>query len=316
MRSSVRVFLCVFCVAAVLATAGVFVLANYMFRFALDPAAEEDVFTDGGAASGGFGVVELPPNEAWLLSSAQDEYITSRDGLRLHAYFVPAEKPSAKYAVLVHGYKSAAGAMADFARHYYGLGWNVLVPEQRSHGNSEGRYIGMGWPEHYDMLGWTELLIGRDKDARILLHGVSMGAATVMLVTGERDLPPNIRAVVEDCGYSSVNAQFASQLEELFGLPPFPLLPAASLVTKLRAGYFFGDGDCVEAVSRSVTPTLFIHGDMDTFVPFRMLDEVYAAASCEKQRLVVHGAEHANAMAVNPGLYWATVDAFVAKHIP
>lgn len=315
MRKSVRVMLYVVCVVVVLLMLGILVLANYMFKFALDPSSEKDVFTvESADGSEDFYEVALAPDEAWLFSSSQDEYITSHDGLKLHSYFVSRAEPSDKYVILVHGYKSAAGAMASFARHYYDNGWNVLVPDQRSHGKSEGRYIGMGWPEHYDMIAWAELLAKKNSNAQIVLHGVSMGAATVMLVSGEKNLPGNICAVVEDCGYTSIGNQLAFQLKATFKLPVFPLLQVSSLVTKIRAGYFFGDGDCVEAVSNSVTPTLFIHGDEDSFVPFAMLDELYNAAVAQKQKLVVAGAEHANAMDVNPQLYWATVDAFLEKY--
>ncbi len=315
MRKPVRIVMYVVCVVAVILIVVLFVGANFMFKFALDPKAEEELLVvENPGESDESLIIEPTPEEKWLFESCEHENITSHDGFNLHAYFVPAEKPSDKYAVLVHGYKSAAGALASYAKHYYDKGWNVLVPDQRAHGFSEGRYIGMGWHEHYDVLAWTELLVSKNKDARILLHGVSMGAATVMLVSGEEDLPVNIRAVIEDCGYSSINAQFADQLKKSFGLPVFPLLQFASLVTKLRAGYFFGEGNCVEAVSNSVTPTLFIHGSRDTFVPFKMLDELYNASSSKKQKLVVQGAEHANAMAVNPELYWTTVDKFVVEN--
>ena len=92
------------------------------------------------------------------------------------------------------------------------------------------------------------------------------------------------------------------------------MLQTTSLLSKIRAGYFFGEGNCAKAVSKSNIPTLFIHGDKDTFVPFEMLEKVYAAASCEKEKLVVPHAEHGNAMDVNPELYWTTVDNFVAKY--
>lgn len=295
----------------------VFIAADYLFIFALDPLAKEDVFSsdepEQDVVTDSTGQFDA---ETWLLTQAENVFITSYDGLQLHGYFIPAEIPSDRYVIAVHGYKSSAEAMADYAWHYYCQGWNVLVPEQRAHGLSEGRYIGMGCQERYDMLDWVDSILAENARARILFHGVSMGAATVMLVTGEPDLPENVCAAVEDCGYSSVTDQFTMQLKEQFGLPPFPLIPAASLVTKMRAGYFFGDGNCVRAVSRSVTPTLFIHGDADTFVPFTMLDAVYSAASCEKQKLVVSGAEHAESLDTDPVKYWAAVDSFVETYIP
>ena len=136
-----------------------------------------------------------------------------------------------------------------------------------------------------------------------------------MMASGEADLPANVRAVVEDCGYTSAWDEFAGQLRELFGLPAFPILDVTNLVTRLRAGWDMREASAVNQVARSVTPTLFIHGDADTFVPFWMLDAVYGAAACEKEKLVVPGAAHAQAAAVDPELYWGTVEEFLAGHV-
>lgn len=148
-----------------------------------------------------------------------------------------------------------------------------------------------------------------------MLYGVSMGAATVMMASGEADLPVQVRCVIEDCGYTSVWDEFSGQLKELFGLPPFPVLNAADLVCRIRAGYSITEASALRQVERSVTPTLFIHGEEDTFVPFWMLEELYQAASCEKEKLAVPGAAHAESAAVAPELYWPAVDAFLARHM-
>ena len=176
-------------------------------------------------------------------------------------------------------------------------------------------YIGMGWPERRDVVRWCQQLIAEDPEAEIVLYGVSMGAATVMMASGEADLPVQVRCVIEDCGYTSVWDEFSGQLKELFGLPPFPVLNAADLVCRIRAGYSITEASALRQVERSVTPTLFIHGEEDTFVPFWMLEELYQAASCEKEKLAVPGAAHAESAAVAPELYWPAVDAFLARHM-
>ena len=141
-----------------------------------------------------------------------------------------------------------------------------------------------------------------------------MGAATVMMATGE-DLPSNIKVAIEDCGYSSIWDEFEIQLKILFDLPTFPVLNAASTVCKLNAGYGLKEGSAVEQVKKSKIPTLFIHGDKDRFVPFEMLDILYDAANCEKQKLVVEGAAHAESVSVNSSLYWKTVDEFIGRYV-
>lgn len=156
----------------------------------------------------------------------------------------------------------------------------------------------------------------QDPQAEVVLFGISMGGATVMMTAGEADLSSNVKCVIEDCGYSSVWDEFAGQLKEMFGLPTFPVLDAASLVTQLRAGYGFQEASAVEQLKKTSLPMLFIHGEEDTFVPYAMLDVVYqACASPEKELLSIPSAEHGEASSVDPERYWSTVEAFLAKHM-
>ncbi|MBQ9239125.1 MAG: alpha/beta hydrolase [Treponema sp.] len=298
--------------------------AHVLVTFALDTHARHGVYkptlpeilatAESTADTSGSDVSLRTAEQEWLLSSATEEFITSFDRLRLHAYFVSAAAPTEHYAIIIHGYKGTALDMAAYARHYYDRGWNVLVPTHRAHEPSEGRYIGMGWLEHYDLMDWITHIVSKESAAHIVLHGVSMGAATALLVTGE-SLPASVRTVVEDCGYTSIKDELKYQLAAMFHMPSFPLLPLASFITKRRAGYSFAQGSCVRAVARSKIPTLFIHGDADTFVPFAMLDEIYRAAMCEKQKLVIPGARHAGARTTDEERYWQTVDKFVDTYI-
>ena len=204
--------------------------------------------------------------------------------------------------------------MIGFAKRYHDLGYHVLLPNARAHGLSEGTVRGMGWLERKDMLLWIDQIVSGDANARIALHGVSMGGATVMMTAGEA-LPANVRAMVEDCGYTSAYAEFTAQLRDMFGLPEFPFMQAASLVTRIRGGYWLSEANAVRQVRKSAVPMLFIHGDQDAFVPFSMLEEVYQAATCEKEKLVVQGAGHGAAALVDPEGYWFAVQSFLKKHL-
>ncbi|MGV2687118.1 alpha/beta hydrolase, partial [Clostridium perfringens] len=115
-------------------------------------------------------------------------------------------------------------------------GYNVLIPDLRAHGNSEGSYIGMGWNDRLDIIEWINLIIKNYENTEIILHGVSMGAATVSMVSGE-NLPNNVKVIIADCGYTSVWKQFSHKLKGLYSLPDFPVMHASSLVSKFRAGY-------------------------------------------------------------------------------
>lgn len=306
MRKATKIVIYVILALCVLFAVGLVLGANYMFSYALDSQ------FGGGVDIRRFEV--LPGSvEEWLVQNSSMESLESHDGLNLKAYFIPAAAETNKYVLLVHGYKAGPLSMAPYAQHYHQLGWNVLLPHHRAHGESEGRYIGMGWLEHFDMLGWLSILIEKSPDAEIVMHGVSMGAATTMISTGSAQLPANVKVAVADCGYSTVTKEFTHQLKELFGLPPFPLIPVTSLVTKIKAKYSFSQVDCAAAVAQSKTPTLFIHGDADSFVPFEMLEEVYQAAACSKDKLVVAGAGHADSRETEPEVYWEKVDSFIAQ---
>lgn len=203
--------------------------------------------------------------------------IRSFDKLNLKGYEYMNEPSSHKWAIVVHGYSGRASEMTKYVRSFYEQGYNVIAPDLRGHGNSEGDYVGMGWHDRKDVLIWIQQILKKDPNAEIALFGVSMGGATVMMTSGE-DLPSNVKVIIEDCGYSTVIDEFTYQLKDLFHLPKFPVMNAANTVTKLRAGYNLEEASAVKQVAKSKTPMLFIHGDADTFVPFEMLDEVYNAA--------------------------------------
>lgn len=249
----------------------------------------------------------------WFDKTAEERYITSEDNLKLHGYFLE-NKGSNKYALICHGYTSKAHDMVASSKRFYDLGFNILAPDARAHGQSEGNIRGMGWLERNDILLWLNEIIKADENAEIILYGVSMGGATVMMVSGE-ELPENVKCIVEDCGYSSVWDEFYVQIQEMVHLKPFPLLNIASVVTSIRGGYNFKEASATNQVAKCKVPMLFIHGDNDMFVPFRMLDIVYEAAQCEKEKLVVEGASHAMSSAVNPDLYWETIENFIGNHM-
>lgn len=308
-RRGAKITLIVLAVLAVLLAGALLFAGNYLFRFALDP--------QFGGMIGSYeeGSLTLEGDSAWFAESSQDRWLTSHDGLELHALYLPRED-SHKYAVICHGYGSVPQFGGRFAAKFYEMGYSVLAPAARAHERSGGRYASMGWLERRDIVDWVNTLVEQDPQAEVVLFGVSMGGATVMMTAGEADLSPNVKCVIEDCGYSSVWDEFAGQLKEMFGLPTFPVLDAASLVTQARAGFGFKEASAVEQLKKTSLPMLFIHGEEDTFVPYAMLDVVYeACASPDKEKLSVPGAAHGEASWEAPELYWATVEAFLAKYI-
>ncbi len=250
---------------------------------------------------------------AWLSREGRDVYMRSEDGLILHARYV-RRAGSHRYAVVCHGYGGQSINMAHVAKRLWWRGFSVLLPDARAHGESQGRYVGMGWKERRDVVRWCKKITAQDPEAEILLFGVSMGAATVLMASGETDLPHQVKAIVEDCGYTSAWEEFASQLKRLLRLPVFPFLDEASLLCSLLAGYGLRQASAEAQVRRCMLPMLFVHGERDAFVPFAMRDRLYDAAPGEKEKLTIYGAAHGQSSLVDPALYWKRVDAFLKKH--
>lgn len=288
-------------------------VGNYFYNLALNPFTSKDmIFGDDDDDTS----LEVEADVNWLIKDSNyiDTYITSSDNLKLHAYEVKNENKTDKWAIVVHGYTSEGKLLSSKAKHLYNMGYNVLVPDLRSHGSSEGDYIGMGWDDRLDIIDWINYIVKNNPNSEIALHGTSMGSATVLMVSGEK-LPSNVKAIVADCGYTSVYDEFSYQLKQLFNLPAFPIMNFSDVVTHIRAGYCLNDASAINQVKKSTTPILYIHGDKDDFVPYYMMDELYNATNSEKEKLTIEGGEHANSDLVNPKIYWSTVNSFLEKYI-
>lgn len=306
-------------VLSVVLVGGYFAIGNYFYDLAVNARTNKSFLTAGSKQKPLSKKEEerKKENKIFLADVKSDAwYVTSSDKLKLKLYAADYKQPTKtnKWAIVVHGYGGQSTDMASWTRHFYNKGYNVVTPDLRGHGKSQGDYIGMGWDDRKDMLLWIAKIIQKDPQAEIVLLGVSMGGATVMNTSGEK-LPSNVKAIVEDCGFTSTGDVFAYQLKQLYGLPKFPVLYAANTVVKMRAGYDIFKSSAIKQVAKSKMPILFIHGDKDTFVPFKMLNPLYDAAKVEKEKLIVHGAGHGESEKVNPDLYWSHVWNFVGKYM-
>ena len=246
-----------------------------------------------------------PDTKPWVdslnrVGALRDTFVVMPTGERHHALYV--HHGSQKTAFIIHGWRDSAVKYLFLARLYEHVlgGYNVVLPDLHAHGLSEGDMIQMGWLDRKDVLHWLTIF----QTDTMVVHGVSMGGATTMMLSAE-EMPKGIKDLrfVDDCGYTSAWDEFASELKNQFGLPPFPLMYTTSLLCKMRYGWSFSEASAIDAVRQSPYPMLFIHGDEDTFVPTEMVYRLYQAKPSNKKLWIAPGAEHASSYLTHPDEY-------------
>lgn len=292
---------------------GLYFASDFMFDYSLRPAKNR-----GRRVNYSYHRVRrmYPEINVWMdslrRSGAWKDVFVMRPGGRYHALRIDAPRQTNRVAILVHGYGDSGLSMLMIGKIYADMGFNILLPDLNNCGRSPRNLMHMGggddqllvrqWMAYADSL-WK----GHEGATRQVLHGVSMGAATVMTLSGgfpeasldgmskdSVDAPlRHVVAFVEDCGYTSTFDEFSEQLDEQFSLPPFPLLYTTSLLSEWRNGWDFRDFAPIDAVRRCAKPMLFIHGSRDTFVPTRMVHDLFRAKPAPKQFWIAPGSKHA-----------------------
>ena len=259
---------------------------------------------------GGF----LQNNLKWLEDYGYERhYIISDSGYKLTGYLLKAKEESKVYLFGAHGYRSyGKKEFCGVAQYYIKKGINVFIPDHVASGESEGTHCTFGYNEVRDCMKWLSYMTDNfGADIQIILHGVSMGCATVTMMSGREDLPDNVKMTVADCGFTTAKALFEYKLKDL-GVPPERLINSVDRVHKRRQGFSFDDLKPVEAVKKASVPMLFIHGAEDKLVPCFMVKELYEACGSEhKDLLIVEGADHAQSYKVDKEQFEARLDALL-----
>lgn len=220
----------------------------------------------------------ISKRKEWLLQQKmEDVFIKSDDNLKLHATLLRS-KSNKNCVICFHGYTGKGlNDYGSIAKFYIEQGFNMLIVDERAHGDSEGTYIGFGVLDRYDVVKWVEYAIKRfGNDVNIMLHGDSMGATTVLLASG-LNLPKNVKAIVADCGFTSAYDVFSHILKRDYHIPKFPIMNVTEIMTRKKAGYGYNDASTLDAVASTDIPILFVHGDKDDFVPIWMSEKNYEA---------------------------------------
>lgn len=239
--------------------------------------------------------------------------IVSHDGLTLTARYYRFVSDESRVELLFHGWRSnalrdACGG-AKLARD---LGYNLLLVDQRAHAESASTTITFGIKEKYDCLDWVNYAVERfGSDVRILLGGVSMGAATVLMASA-LPLPENVRGITADCGYSSPEAIIRKVCRDM-GIPDRLGYPFVRMSARLLGHFSLKDGGAVEAVKHAKVPIMIMHGECDDFVPFEMCREIYDACASEKALFTVPKAGHGTSYFYDTDGYTRAVGDFKMK---
>ena len=242
--------------------------------------------------------------------------IRSRDNYVLRAHWYPVEGAK-RTVILVHGWHSRW--YVDFSASspfLHDNACNLLLIEQRSHGESGGDLIAYGITERYDVLSWIEWIEQNHGGLPLYLCGISMGAATVLMTAG-LPIAGRVQGILADCGYSTPQEIVSLALKKNIGGLAGPTLAAVNLNCKLREGFTLKDYTPIEAMTANTeVPCLFVHGDADKVVPWRMSLENYYACRAPKDLLIVNGAAHGMSFLVDPDRYKQKILDFFAAYDP
>lgn len=250
---------------------------------------------------------EKQPKQQWFMQTF--------DGLNLVATYIPNPHTIGRLAILAHGLGHSREQMIPYARIFISLGYDVLMPDARAFGDSEGHTIGYGWLDRLDYERWIITALNElGNDLEIVLMGISMGAATVMATSGE-PLPSNVKAIIEDSGYTDLYAEAKFRLTHKFHLPAYPIMPMANQIARNSAGYAFTDGKILQQVAKSDLPILMIHGSHDQTVPVRNAHQLYEQLPQQKGLYIDAEAAHVQAIRTHPDRYQAVVSEFLTEQV-
>ena len=237
------------------------------------------------------------------------------DGNVLVARKFVENKDSNKWVVILHGQNGSMEDIYDIAIRYMAEGYNVLMPDLRANGESEGSFYGMGWLDRLDVINWIDVILEENPSAQVVIHGIDMGADTALMIAGE-PLKSSIKAIVAEGAstgaWDTVKAEYKARHENW---PVFPIMHMMNPVMKVWAGYSLKDADTVKQVQKATVPILLIRGQNDTLISENMTATIEKAIASQHEVLTVTTGTHGDCRYAEPEMYYNATFDFIGQYV-
>lgn len=251
----------------------------------------------------------------WLGSVKREKVtLTADDKKILVARKIVMNEESSKWAVILHGYNGSMEDIYDIAMHYASEGYNILMPDLRANGESEGSFLGMGWTDRLDVINWIDVILAEYPSAHVVIHGVDVGADAALMLSGE-PLKSSIKAIVAEGAYTSAWDVTKTEYEARYKWPAFPFMNMMNPVMKVWAGYTLKEADAVKQVKKSQVPILLIQGKKDTYATEDMTKELDKAIASVHEVFTIETGTHGDCRYAEPENYYNKTFEFVGKYI-
>lgn len=254
---------------------------------------------------------DTPVDYKWIEGKSQSVCTENSAGETLKGLEIKNEHISHSYVIICHRYGESPLDMSEYAQHFYELGFNIILPYLRGHGESEHGNGSLGWSESGDILAWIDSVVQKDRESRIVLFGVSMGANAVTLASAG-ELAENVRLTVSDSCYTSFEDVMKQYVKSE---TPFISSLVAGVMNMLCKSEI-SEGDTVVATKNIELPVLFINGENDSVVPPLVSKKLYESCnSAEVKEIIIPEGTHGRNLQADADTYWSNIDAFILNNL-
>ncbi len=251
----------------------------------------------------------------WISQKGEIIKTENAEGEEISAIEIKNESVTRSYIIICHQYGGSPEAMTEYVKHFYDLGFNVILPYLRGHGESSYKHISLGWQDRLDIVQWTKNIVTKEQNAKIVLFGVSMGANAVTLAASE-DLPDNVKMVISDSCYTCVSDLLKEYVKNEMPFSSIFVTNLMSLFAKDKIGESFKNADTIVKIKDIEIPVLFVNGENDTVVPPLSSKQLYENCDADGvEELIIEGGTHGRNLEADKKTYWSNIDAFILNNL-